>query len=453
MLLARSEFVGVIKNVMSGRGLAADAAMVVFPLELFLPGSNIDPVVRRKHEFYAALTGWSSASGGGDKRGAHTVNVAGTSCEDALVKAGNLYISNSWGDGLPVVPATATRVDWILRGSALPRHHVIGKFPPRGGVATVEGAAIALAMAGGRPEYLPVLLAAVDAFLDPHSDSAALQADSGSVYPVIIVNGPIARQIRLNAGFGCLGPDPQHPAGASIGRALRLMQQNLGGALPGVGAMAMFGAMRYTNAVFAEDEAGLPAGWLPHGTERHGFAASTNSVSLVFANGVSNIKRRSAIKETAENDILQGMHRIADILRGAQLGCLPGYREGTPGVLIIPQVIAAVMAKHGWTPQSIRAFLWEHSRVPLAQLRRSGALEWIQIQAPESAHLDPWPIAARAENIVLIVAGGGHPTNAYWLPACCPHVIGRTIGVPSTFEQLLAEAASDLGCGSDACTI
>ena len=444
-MLARSEFVGVIKNVMSGRGLAADAAMVVFPLEIFLPGSDIEPVVRRKQEFYSALTSWAPATGGLAKRGTRMVGVSGASIDEAQTKAANLYISNLWGDGLPIVPATTARVDWILRGAALARNHILGKFPPRGGVATVEAAAIALAMAGGRPEYLPVLLAAVYAFLDPHSDSAALQADSGSVYPVIIVNGPIARQIRLNDGFGCLGPDPQHPAGASIGRALRLMQQNLGGALPGSGAMAMFGAMRYTNAVVAEDEAGLPAGWPTHAAERHGYAAGTNAVSLVFANGVSNIKRRSAVKESAENDILQGMHRIADVLRGAQLGCLPGYREGTPGVLMIPQVIAQVMAKLGWTRQSIREFLWEHSRVPMAQLRRSGALEWIQIQAPESAGLDPWPIAARADNIVLAVAGGGHPTNAYWLPACCPHVIGCAIDLPPNFDQLLADAERDLG--------
>jgi len=438
---------------MSGRGLAGDAAMVVFPMPLFLPGSDVTPVTQRKEEFYAALTKWAPAGAGTAKRGARMVSVSGTSYDEAQAKAANLYISNLWGDGLPIVPATAARVDWILRGTALARDHVIGKFPPRGGIATVEGAAIALAMAGGRPEYLPVLLAAVDAFLDPHSDSAALQADSGSVYPVIIVNGPIAKQIRLNSGFGCMGPDPQHPAGASIGRALRLMQQNLGGALPGIGAMAMFGAMRYTNVVFAEDEAGLPAGWLPHGTERHGYAPNTNSVSLVFANGVSNIKRRSAVKETAENDILQGMHRIADVLRGAQLGCLPGYREGTPGVMIFPQVIAEVMAKLGWTKQSIRQFLWEHSRVPQAQLRRSGALEWIQIQAAESANLDPWPIASRPENFVFIVAGGGHPTNAYWLPACCPHVIGREITIPPIFEELLSAAERDLGCGSDACLI
>ncbi|MEO8442944.1 MAG: hypothetical protein ABI547_10680, partial [Betaproteobacteria bacterium] len=115
-MLARSEFVGVIKNVMSGRGLAADAAMVVFPLEIFLPGSNVISVVERKAEFYSALTKWLPAHSATAKRGARMVTVSGASPDDAQTKTANLYISNLWGDGLPVVPATAAHVDWILRG-------------------------------------------------------------------------------------------------------------------------------------------------------------------------------------------------------------------------------------------------------------------------------------------------------------------------------------------------
>ena len=429
---------------MSGRGFAPDTAMVVFPIQSFLPGSDTSPIAERKQEFYDALTRWTPPGASGRPGTSRVVVVDPSPDEDAATAATRAYLQRRWGDALPLVPATRERVDWILRGSVLPRSHVLGKFPPRGGVATVEGAAIALAMAGGRPEYLPVLVAAVEAFLDPQSDADALQADSGSVFPVVIVNGPIGRQIRLNDGFGCLGPDPEHPAGASIGRALRLMQQNLGGALPGVGAMAMYGAMRYTNAVFAEDEADLPEGWLPHAAERHGYARGANSVSLVFANGVTNIKRRSAIKETPEEDVLQGMHRIADVLAGAQLGGLVGYREGTPGMLLIPQVVARMMAGLGWTKASIREFLWEHSKVPMERLRRSGARQWIEIQAPESLDRDPWPIAARPDNFVLVVAGGGHPTNAYWLPGCCPHVIGREIRVPESFGTLLAEAGAEL---------
>jgi hypothetical protein len=343
---------------------------------------------------------------------------------------------------------TKERVDWILRGSAVPRTTVMGKMPPRGGVATVEACAVALAMAGGRPEYLPVLTAAVDAFLDPSTNTDQLQAASGSAFPVVIVNGPIGKQIRLNSGFGCLGPDPQQPAGASIGRALRLMQQNVGGARPGVGTMANYGGLRYTNVVFAEDEANLPAGWAPHATERHGFAAGTSSISLAFANGATNIRRRGAKKETPEEDAHQGMHRMADFMRVPNLAGLAGYEHGTPGILMIPGVVAQTMAGLGWTKRSMREFLWEHSRIPAADLARAGGHAWIEIDASkvarDSGALDPWPITASPDNFVILVAGGGHPTNSYWLQGYSPGVIGRTIQLPAAFDQLLTEADRDL---------
>jgi hypothetical protein len=446
-----------MKNAVSGLGLAPDAAMITFPIDMFLPGADLAPLKTRKREFYDGLTRWQSKSAQAAPGAAPMLSVEGASYEDALIKANHLLLTNLWGDGLPLWPATRERVDWILRGTVLPRSHVIGKFPPRGGVTTIETCAVALAMAGGRPEYLPVLVAAVEACLDPASTFEQLQATSGGPFPVVIVNGPIAKEIRLNSGFGCLGPDPQRPAGASIGRALRLLQQNVGGALPGVGTMANYGAMRYTNVVFAEDEEGLPQGWAPHATERHGYAPGTNSVSIVFANGVTNIRRRGAKKETPEEDVVQGMHRMADFMRTPNLGALQGYEKGTPGIMMIPRIVAQTMAGLGWTKRSIREFLWEHSKIPAEHLRRAGAPAWIEIDANPvtraSLALDPWPICTKPDNIVFIVAGGSHPTNSYWLQGFCPLVIGRVISVPESFEQLLAEADRDLGCGDDVCRI
>jgi len=339
----------------------------------------------------------------------------------------------------------------------LPRTHVLSKFPPRGGVTTIETCAIALAMAGGRPEYLPVLVAAVDACLDKESGFDQLQATSGGPFPAVIVNGSIRKQVRLNSGFGCLGPDPQRPAGASIGRALRLLQQNVGGALPGTGTMAIYGAMRYTNAVFGEDEESLPPGWLPHGAERHGFAPGSNSVSLVFASGVTNIRRRGAKKETPEEDILNGLHRMADFMRTPNLAALAGYEKGTPGIMMIPPVVAQTMAGLGWTKQSVRDFLWEHSKIPLEQMRRAGAPAWIEIDANPvtraSIDLDPWPICTKPDNIVFLVAGGSHPTHSQWLQAHSPRVTGRTITLPESFDRLLSDADRDLGCGDDVCLV
>ncbi|PWU25680.1 MAG: hypothetical protein C5B48_00110 [Candidatus Rokuibacteriota bacterium] len=436
-------------NAVAGLGLAPDAAMVTFPIEMFLPGSDITPVETRKREFYDGLTRWTSAPSGSAGEATRMLTVEGATAEEVLDRANHLLLANRWGDGLPLLPPTRQRVDWILRGAALPRADVLGSFPPRGGVTTVETCAIALAMAGGRPEYLPVLLATVDAFLDAAAGSEQLQAASGSAFPVVIVNGPIGAAIRLNAGFGCLGPDPQRPAGASIGRALRLLQQNVGGALPGIGTMANYGGMRYTNAVFAEDEEHLPTGWPPHGTERHGFSPGTNSITLVFANGVTNIRRRGAKKETPEEDALQGMHRMADFMRVPNMPGLSGYESGTPGILMIPGVVAQAMAGLGWSKRSIREFLWEHSKIPAEHLRRAGCPAWIEIDANkvtrDSLALDPWPITATPDNFVLIVAGGGHPTNSYWLQGYSPGVIGRQIAVPNSFERLIADADRDLG--------
>ncbi|MGA0034112.1 MAG: hypothetical protein ACO3HA_12385, partial [Burkholderiales bacterium] len=256
---------------------------------------------------------------------------------------------------------------------------------------------------------------------------------------------------------GCLGPDPQRPAGASIGRALRLLQQNVGGALPGIGTMAIFGAMRYTNAVFAEDEASLPAGWAPHATQRHGFEPGSNAVSVFFASGVTNVRRRGAKKETPEEDVTQGLWRMADFMRTPNLAALSGWEKGTPGAMLISPVVAGMMAKLGWTPQKLREFLWENSKIPMAQLKRGGGPAWIEIDANpvtrDSIKLDPWPIAQKPDNLILVVAGGDHPTHSQWLQAHSPAVVGRLIRTPESFDRLLAESDRDLGCAADECRI
>jgi hypothetical protein len=436
----------VVKNAVSGLNVEPDVPMVTFPIESFLPDADLSTLKARKHELYDALTRAEVKTG--KVAAGKMLRVEAATYEAALTKANHLFISKLWGDGMPLWPATRERVDWMLRGTPLPREHVIGKFPPRGGIATVEACAIALAMTGGRPEYLPILISAVDAFLDPALRSELAQATSGAPFPVVVVNGPIAKQIKLNSGFGCLGPDPQYPAGASIGRALRQMQQNLGGALPGTGTMAPWGNNRYNNIVFAEDEEGLPEGWPTHAEERHGFARSENAVSLFFATGANNIIRRGAMKETKEEDAVQGLHRMAGFLAVPHYHYLHGYEEGTPGAMLLTRVVADSLASLGWSKQKIREFLIEHSRISQAQLKATGGRAWIEIAHDQSARdsidMDPWPITSDPKNLILVVAGGGHPTHSFWLQGNSPAVIGRRVRVPETFEVLIEEAEKDL---------
>jgi hypothetical protein len=116
---------------------------------------------------------------------------------------------------------------------------------------------------------------------------------------------------------------------------------------------------------------------------------------------------------------------------------------------MIPGVVAQTMAGLGWTKASMREFLWEHSRIPAEPLRRAGCPAWIEIDPSkvtrESLALDPWPITASPDNFVIVVAGGGHPTNSYWLQGYSPGVVGRPIERPPAWERLLAEAERDLG--------
>ena len=432
--------------------------MVSFPIAPFLVDSDLTPISEKAADFADGLTAWQPSATETGLNEPPKVRIEANGYEAALDQMNRMFLTNTWGDGLPINAPTGERVDWVLKGTDLARDHVVGKIMPKGGIATVETIAVSLAMAGGRPEYLPVLIAAVDAFLDPALEHDKLQATSGSTFPVVIVNGPIAKQIRLNSGFGLLGPDPQHPAGASLGRALRLLQQNVGGALPGVGTMSIFGGMRYTNAVFAEDEDGLPEGWKPVGEEQSGAKPGANTVTLYVATGASNIVRRGVGKEELMEEAEQSLHRVAGFLGSPCVHYAQGHATGTPGALLIPRPVAMQLNNLGWTSkQQIKEFLWEHSKIPQSEIKETGMHQWIEAAAhPDtvaSANDDPWAVSKSADQIIVIVAGGAHPTHNFWMQAMSPAVVSREISIPGNMDGLVAEADLESGPGGDMCVI
>ncbi|MEM7251962.1 MAG: hypothetical protein AAF493_11095 [Pseudomonadota bacterium] len=447
----------MVKNAVSGLGLSADAAMITFPIDPFLVGSDLTPIKDRASEFSHSLTAWT---GGATQTGIgqnEAIRIPANSYEDAFERLNQKFLVDRLGDGLPIIPATAERVDGILRGTDRARLSEVGRIMPRGGIATVETIAVALAMAGGRPEYMPVLIAAVEALLDPGVEHDKIQATSGSTFPVVIVNGSVSEEIRLNSGFGLVGPDPKHPAGASIGRALRLLMQNVGGAEPGIGTMAMFGGMRYTNAVFAEDEAGLPPGWPPLLEQLNDWPRGTPGVTLHIATGASNIMRRGVGKETPDDEARQSLERVAGYLRSPSPHYTHGWADGTPGTLVISRVVAAQLAANGWDPTSIREFLWERSKFDRRTLEETGMVQWIE-QAPDartraSVNETVWPITRTPEQILLCVAGGHHPTHNFWMQAYAPRFATRAISLPSGWGTLIEEADNALGPRGEHCVI
>lgn len=432
--------------------------MVVMPMAPFLVDSDLGPLEEKMEAVAQGLTDWQPETNSTGIYRPPNINIEANGFEAAFDQFNRLCIASTWGDGLPLIPPTAERVDNILRGSPYPRDHSLGKLMPRGGLATMETLAASLVMAGGRPEYLPVLVAAIEALLDPAVTHDKAQATSGSTFPVVIVNGPIAKSIGLNSGFGLLGPDPQHPAGASIGRALRLLLQNVGGALPGVGSMALFGAMRATNAVFAEAEHAMPPGWLPIAVEHGGMKVGDNAVTVYMATGASNVMRRGTGKEAADEEVEQGVERVARHLGVPNAHYPRSWSRGTPGSLLMTPVVAEQMAKQGYTTKaSVRQALWERSKVPGDVVRESGMKQWIELDddplARASIELDPWPISQSADQLMLTVAGGNHPTHTFWMQAWGPGFACRDITLPQSMSLLLAEAEAEQGPGGDACVI
>src|SRR5437773_100398 len=183
-------------------------------------------------------------------------------------------------DGLPVVPPTRARVDRVLAASGRAPDALIAMVPPNYGRATVEKIAVNAVMAGCRPEYLPVVIAAVEAVCDEAFDLHGVSATTNAPAPLVVVNGPIRGAPDINSGAGVFGPGWR--ANATIGRALRLVCVNLGGAAPGVISMSTLAHPgRYTYCIGEREEA---SPWESLSVE-HGFAPSDSTVAVLAADG------------------------------------------------------------------------------------------------------------------------------------------------------------------------
>lgn len=200
---------------------------------------------------------------------------------------------NGWTDGLPVVPPTPERVDRMLSGTNRSPQELITSVPPKWGKATVEKIAINAVMAGCLPEYLPVILAAVEAMAVEEFNLHGVQVTTSHVSPMIVVNGSIRKDLDINDGFNVFGQGWR--ANATIGRAIRLICTNIGGALPGELDRAAFGHIGKYTCCIAENEEDSP--WDPLHVER-GFQVEESTVTIFAGAGPQSINDHSS--NTAE---------------------------------------------------------------------------------------------------------------------------------------------------------
>ena len=259
-----------------------------------------------------------------------------------------------WTDGLPVVPPTEERVLRILEGTRRAPDERVGIVPPNNNECTVEKIAINAVMAGCKPEYMPVVLTAVEAALTEEFGMHGLLATTFFAGPMVVVNGPIARQIGMNARVNALGQGNR--ANAAIGRTLQLVIRNVGGGIPGGVDRAMLGNPGKYTFCFAEREDDSP--WESLSVER-GFSPDTSTVSLFAASGVTPIMDQAS--------------REPDALCRSFAACLkavghPKSANSPAPVLVISPEHTSRFGDAGWSKGRFRETLNRYLEIPVEEL-------------------------------------------------------------------------------------
>lgn len=280
---------------------------------------------------------------------------------DPLDAAGQIEFcyERGWTDGLPVIPASRPLVDAMLAGGGLRGDTVVAEMPSRKVAVTAEKLAINAVMAGCLPEYMPVVTAAVRALATPefglHHVASAL---SGPTI-VALVNGPIAKELGINATNNVFGPGAR--ANATIGRVLRLVLLNCLKYRPGVSDRATMGTPGKYTCCIAENEENHP--WEPWHVER-GFAAEESTVTLIAAS--------TMIQVWNYGDHHQLLRAVGDAL--SFLGSI-AFLGQTPGAVVLGGEHAESLRRSGWSKRQIREFVVQHSGRTAAELKRAGRLD------------------------------------------------------------------------------
>jgi hypothetical protein len=311
-------------------------------------------------------------------------------------------IDQGWGDGLPVLPPTPERVARILGAGRA--DEVVARLAPRRGLATLEALAVNAALAGAGPEHLPVIVAAVRALDEPRFNLAAIQTTTHPCTPLLIVNGPIARRLGISGGPNALGQG--HPANAVIGRAVRLVLQNVGGAVVGHTDRATQGHPGKFTYCIAENEAASP--WEALHVER-GFGPGESCVTVCGSEAPHNVNDHSS---TTAEGLMRALAGTA-----ATTGSNNIYLGGEPLLLLGPEH-ARTIADSGWSKRDLKRAFWEQARVRLGAFSPEN-LERFAVIDParfRGRGADETVAPATSPDDVMVVVAGGPGKHSAFIP-------------------------------------
>lgn len=366
----------------------------------------------------------------------------GNDLQDAIDHMNQYFLSKMWGDGYPLVPPTKERVDWILTGTDLIGNSILtDKFPPRNGLITIEKIAINAAMAGARPEYMPILLAVVEA-LATDSGAKIMHFITNSVTnqaPVLLINGPIAGDLNINASYGIMGPGWQ--ANATIGRTISLLLVNGAGAYVGPGGNLACQSIpgRYSWC-FAENEESNP--WKPLHTEL-GYSVEDSTVTVLPGKGTHLIFLQPPVEHI--------LNMIAHAVQGVS-----AREYGVPWdhLLVLSPSHAQTLADAGFSKQDIQNYVFQKARISLAEGKATGftfrqSPEWAErVKGIGKKEKIMIPKTEKPENLKIMVAGGPNCVSSTLIPGLCNMVTENVDKYkPAAWNRLLEAAARAKSCG------
>lgn len=296
-----------------------------------------------------------------------------------------------WTDGLPIIPPTEECVADMIVAAGRPPDEVIASLPPSNGAATTEKIAINAVMAGCLPEYMPALVATVEAISETPFNLDGVQATTNPAGVALVFNGPVRKQLDINCERNCLGQGWR--ANATLGRAIRLIMLNVGGGKPGASDKAIHGFPGKYTFCFGEMEEGSP--WDPLHVER-GFKRQDSTVTVVAAAGTSNCVLGNFLTIEAMLDVMANSMSYV----GNSNVILGG---GEPLVILTP-AHAELASNKGMSKPDVKRCVWEKSGAPLSAIPSAATTERLLVRLiVNNGVIKP---CKRPEDIMLVIAGG-----------------------------------------------
>ena len=356
---------------------------------------------------------------------AERLKIDATGSYEAFVKMNQQFLELEWGDGFPLIPPTPEMVEQMLKGTTRSPADVITVLAPGSGFATVEKIAINAVMAGCEPVHLPILIAACEAYTGLGTRVRSMAMSTSPHAPLMVLNGPIAKEIGINSKRCAMGPGLQSRHNIVLGRALRLIMINIGNCRPGHMDMDTIGSARKFGMCVAENEEQSP--WEPFHVEK-GFDKDANTVTIF------------ATRDEIEVNDMSNWTPESVLNRFAFFGAIPGGEylvhaySGDPGLgnlLMVCPEHANICGKAGWTKKAVRAYVHQHCRISARRLlnkhRNTPDIihpHWQWLLKLSEGELEQMilPVLENANDFEIMVVGG--PTGK--------SLIYRCIAAPST---------------------